>query len=47
MIDFTTTDKLKKHAGHNVSIDILYTGAVTLDCEDCEALLFMWKVDGE
>jgi hypothetical protein len=43
----TTRTKLEKHIGHNVTIDILYSGAVTLDCVDCEALLTMWKLEND
>jgi hypothetical protein len=39
--------KMIGHAGHNVTIDILYSGAVTLDCNDCETLLTMWLFEND
>ena len=38
---------MAKHIDHNVSIDILYSGAITLNCDDCETLLTMWKLENE
>ena len=39
-------EMMMDHAGHNVQIDVRGTsGAVALDCEDCDALLILWKED--
>jgi hypothetical protein len=43
----TMRKKVMEHADHSVSINILYSGAVTLDCSDCESLVTMWKLENE
>jgi len=38
-------ETIMDHAGHTVQIDIRGTsGAVALECSDCDELLILWKM---